>query len=75
MNSKSTKTDEPQRLEAGSADNQMKQEQEQAREKRGSAPGAGTKKERGPFRKWWSEYQKKMNSTFQGSTPETASAN
>lgn len=74
MKSKMTNTDAPQQVEPGSAVNHMKPEQKHPQENRSSTPMAGTRKGRGHFRTWWSEYQIKMKSAFQGSFPEAASA-
>lgn len=63
MKTKAATTDMKQQAEQNS--NVARVEQQHTEEATDSGISAGTHKEHGHFRTWWSDYQKKMKSAFQ----------
>ena len=72
MKNKAATTDMKQQAEQNS--NVTRVEQEHTQEKPGSGISAGTHKEHGHFRTWWSDYQKKMKISISGNSLEAAKA-
>jgi hypothetical protein len=68
MKNKAAARDTRQQVKQNSIANRI--EQEQAEETLDSGTSAGESRQRGNFRKWWSEYQKKMKSACQAAPVE-----